>query len=178
MNNNKHNSFLEISIKTIVVHTVTYFVMGLLASQIFDYAKQFADPSIRVFMRQTSDVMVMIGPLLQPIRGFLFGIVFFLLRDVFFKRRTGWLMMWLTLVIVGIISTFGPSPGSIEGIIYTIIPIRIQVIGLSEIILQAFLLSVIICYWIKHPEKRWINIVLGVMFCIMIMLLIMGLIVT
>ena len=116
--NERRITLLEVTIKSIAVHTVTYFFIGLLAFQILDYAKQFADPQVRIFMRQTSDPIVMMGPVLQPIRGFLFGIVFFLLREVFFKRRQGWLVMWLMLVIVGILSTFGAAPGSIEGMIY------------------------------------------------------------
>ncbi|MBN2029302.1 hypothetical protein JW824_03560 [bacterium] len=176
--NEKRISFLSISVKTIVVHTVTYFFMGLLAFQILDYETRFADPHFGNFMRQTSDVIVMMGPVFQPIRGFLFGIVFFLLRDVLFKRKNGWLIMWVMLFILGILSTFGPAPGSVEGLIYTIIPVSMQIIPLSEIILQAFLLSVVLCCWVNHPNKKWISIVFGILFFIVIILPIMGLIMT
>ncbi len=174
--NEQRISFLEISVKTIVVHTVTYFFMGLLAFQLLDYETRFADPSFNHFMRQTSDVIVMMGPLFQPIRGFLFGIVFFLLRDTVFKRKNGWLVMWIMLFILGILSTFGPAPGSIEGLIYTIIPISMQIVPLSEIILQSFFLSVLLCYWVNYPEKKWISIVFGILFFIVIILPLIGLI--
>ncbi len=76
--NEKRITLLEISTKTIAVHTVTYFIMGLLAFNILDYEKYLADPHIRIFMRQISDVTVMMGPVFQPIREFLFGILFFM----------------------------------------------------------------------------------------------------
>jgi hypothetical protein len=51
-----------------------------------------------------------------------------------------------------------------EGLIYTIIPVPYQLIGLLEVIPQAFLLSVILHYWVNHPEKKWIGWVLGILF--------------
>jgi hypothetical protein len=105
--------------KTIVTHTVTYFIMGLLASTILDYPQFFAESSLNLMMRPTSDPWVMVGPLFQPIRGFFFGIVFYLLREPFFGAQNGWLIIWSVLVGVGIIGTFGPAPGSLEGMLYT-----------------------------------------------------------
>jgi hypothetical protein len=77
--------------------------------------------------------------------------------------------MWLLLVVVGIFSTFGPSPGSIEGMIYTTLPLGFQLIGLPEVILQSLLLSVILCYWVKHPEKKWLNWALGALFLLVLL---------
>jgi hypothetical protein len=37
--------------------------------------------------------------------------------------------MWVTLVLVGIFSTFGPAPGSIEGLVCTVLPAARQLIG-------------------------------------------------
>ena len=104
--NQSRPTIIDVIIKTTVTHTVTYFIMGLLASLIFDYARLFAETSLNLLMRQTSETLVMAGPLFQPIRGILFGIVFFLLRDILFKRKNGWLVMWIVLVVVGIISPF------------------------------------------------------------------------
>ncbi|MEE9166515.1 MAG: hypothetical protein V3U24_03500 [Candidatus Neomarinimicrobiota bacterium] len=173
--NDRQVTFLGITVKTIVVHTVTYFVMGVLAFIIMDYETTFAETDLRYIMRQTDDAMVMAGPLFQPIRGLLFGIVFFLLSDVFFGRKNGWIIMWLMLVIVGILSTFGPTSGSIEGMIYTTFPIWDQLVGLWETVLQSLLLSYVICFWVNHPEKKWLNITLGMAFSMVILLTTMGL---
>jgi hypothetical protein len=123
--------FSEAVIKTIVTHTVTYFIMGLLASTILDYTRFFADSNLNLMMRQTNDPWVMIGPLFQPIRGLLFGIVFYLLREPFFGKKNGWLVMWFMLVVVGIISTFGPTPGS--HVLY--VAAFVAVIGIAGFIL-------------------------------------------
>ena len=96
-----------------------------------DYTHFFAESSLNLMMRQTNDPWVMVGPLFQPIRGILFGIVFYLLREPFFGKKNGWLVMWTVLVAVGIIGTFGPTPGSIEGMIYTVFPLWVPLEGPS-----------------------------------------------
>ena len=149
--------FIPLAVKTIVVHTVTYFVMGLLASTLLNYGAWYAEPSLRSFMRQTSEPLVMAGPLFQPIRGLLFAVAFYLLRDVLFGKGNGWLVMWITLVILGILSPFGPSPGSIEGMVYTILPFGYHLKGLPEVVLQALLFSLLLCYWVNHPEPKWLS---------------------
>lgn len=91
-----------ITLLTTVVHTVAYFFVGLLAFTLFNYSARFADPALSSFMRQTNDPLVAAGVLFQPLRGLLFGIVFYLLRDILFSTKNGWLVAWVTLVIVGI----------------------------------------------------------------------------
>jgi hypothetical protein len=167
--------FLQLAAKTIVAHTITYFLMGLLAATFLDYAARFARPEMACWMRPVSDPLVMAGPLFQPIRGLIFALVFCPLRESLFGKRTGWLVMWWTLVGLGILSTFGPPPASIEGMIYTIIPIADQLTGLLEVVPQALLLSVILFYWINHPEKRWLNWVLGTVFFLILLLTALGL---
>ena len=173
--NDSQPSFWPITLKSAVVHTVTYFVMGILAFTLLDYSARYADPSLRILMRQTDDPWVMAGPLFQPIRGFLFGVAFYLLRGSLFGRRRGWLVMWAVLVIVGILSTFGPAPSSIEGVLYTVLPFWVHVMGLPEGILQALLLSVILCYWVDHPEKRWLTWVLAAAFVVFMVFPVLGL---
>jgi hypothetical protein len=170
-------TLIEVIVKAIVTHTVTYFIMGLLASTVFGYGRLYAETSLNLLMRQTSEPLVMAGPLFQPIRGILFGIVFFLLRDILFGRKNGWLVLWIVLVVVGIISPFGPTPGSIEGMIYTIVPLGIQLVGLPEVILQALILSVVLVYWVNHPEKKWLNWVMGIAFVLVMLLPTLGLLV-
>src|SRR5512135_3086633 len=100
-------SLPETIVKTMVSHTITYFLVGDLAFLTLDYAKTvYSDPSVAASSRPTSDPMVMAGPLFQPIRGILFGVVFYLLRDSFFRRSRGWLILWVTLVVIGIIGQF------------------------------------------------------------------------
>ena len=165
----------EVLVKTMVTHTVTYFLIGLAASWCFDYAHKFAEPGVRSLMRQTDEPLVMAGPLFQPIRGLLFGLVFYLLREPLFGTRTGWLVLWLVLVVVGILSTFGPAPGSLEGMIYTTLPLRFHLQSLSEIVLQSLALAALLCYWVNHPDRKWLNWGLGVAFVAVLLLPALGL---
>jgi hypothetical protein len=79
------------------------------------------------------------------------------------------------LVVVGILSTFGPAPGSIEGLIYTTLPVRGQLTGLTEVLLQSLLLSIVTYYWVRHPDSRWLNWGLGILFFIVLLLPALGL---
>ena len=141
-------------VKAMVAHTVTYFVIGVLAFFVFDYGRLFAETELRFLMRPTTDPAVMAGPLFQPIRGLLFGALFFMLRETVFATRWGWLRLWLVLLVVGIIGPPGPAPGSLEGMIFTKIPLWVHLKGLPEVVLQTLVFSRILCYWVDHPEKR------------------------
>ena len=143
----------EVIIKTAVTHTVTYFVAGLGAFAFLDYQALFAGKGLAGLMRPVSHPLVMAGPLFQPIRGVLFGVVFYLLRSAFFGRTNGWLVMWAVLVSVGIVGTFGPSPGSLEGFVYTVVPSSVQLILLPEVLTQSLLLSWVVCQWVIEPTR-------------------------
>ena len=168
--------FKELAVKTIVVHTATYFVMGLLAMEFMDYVHQFAQPGLQTYMRSLSDPLVAAGPLFQPIRGALFALAFYPIREVLFHKKNGWAIMWLLLVVLGILSTFGPSPGSIEGIIYTSRPLILQIFGLPEVVLQSLFLSSILCYWVAHPGNRRLAWAMWILFAAAIIASVMGII--
>lgn len=167
-------SLLAIAAKTIVVHTVTYFVVGIVVFNLLDYPARFAEPIVRDLMRSMDDPLVRAGPLFQLIRGLLFGIVFYLLREVLFAKKNGWLTMWITLAFLGIFSTFAPASGSIEGMVFTKLPIVGQLFGLIEILVQSLLLAVVTFTWVTLPEKRWISWVMVGFFVIILLLTILG----
>ncbi len=167
-------TFWGITLRTIIVHTITYFIIGLVAFSLFNYSARFAEPPMNAFMRPTDDPIVALGVLFQPLRGLLFGIVFYLLRNSLFSSKRGWLTAWVMLVFVGIFSTFGPTPGSIEGFVYTIIPLKGQLAGLSEVLTQSFLLSALVFYWVRHPNIRWLNWGLSILFLIVLLLPLLG----
>jgi hypothetical protein len=70
-------SFQSITLKTVVTHTVSYFVIGLLTFTLFDYRAKYADVMVAGSFRQMADPLVSAGPLFQVLRGFLFGIAFY-----------------------------------------------------------------------------------------------------
>lgn len=168
--------FPALAAKTIVSHTLTYFLMGVLAAHFLNYAALMAQPESG--MRPITSPWVMAGPLFQPIRGLIFALVFYPLRSVLFGRKHGWLLMGWMLVALGILSTFGAASGSIEGLVYTPTPALLQLRGWLEVIPQALLLSALLCYWVNHPEKNWMNWLLGIIFLIAMALPVLGLLVS
>ena len=166
----------EVTVKTIVTHTVTYFIAGVLAYSLLDYPRLISSTTLAVLMRPLQDRMVVAGTLFQPIRGLLFGVAFYLLRELFFERKTGWLLMWGTLVVFGVFGTFGAPPGSLEGFVYTTVPLSVQLKFLPEVLLQSLALSWILFQWVNHPEKKWRHWIMGTAFVIVLLLPTLGLI--
>ena len=128
--------FWEIIIKTAIVHTLTYFIVGFAAFTIFNYSATLSHAKTN--MRPATDLRVRAGVLFQPIRGVLFGIILFLLRDILIAQSNGWLITWLMFVIVGILGTFAPAASSLEGLIYLKPGIGTNWGGLIEILTQSF----------------------------------------
>ena len=159
-------TFTSIVIKSVVAHTVTYFISGLLAYTIFDYPRMFAETELRYIMRQTSDPLVKLALLFQPFRGAIFGIAFFILRQSFFMYSSGWLLMWIALVCLSVLSSFGPTTTSIEGMLFTKLPLRIHLVGLPEVLLQSFLLSFVVYHWVNSPETYWLSWMMWTLFAI------------
>lgn len=166
-------TLLPIVLRTIIVHTITYSIVGFLALAVMDYASWYAS-SFSSMMRPVTDPFLMLAPMLRPIRGVLFGLVFYLLREPLFGKKNGWLVMWMMLVVLGIVGTFGPTPGSLEGIFFTVFPLSDHLRGLPEVLLQSLLLSTVLFYWVNHPEKRWINWASGIVFVILMIFPILG----
>jgi len=165
--------FVGLAAKTIVVHSITYFIMGVLAAHFLNYAALLAAPGSG--MRPMTSPWVMAGPLFQPIRGVIFASVFYMLRSYLFGTRYGWLRMSWILIAIGILSTFGPASGSLEAMVYTPAPILSQMRGWLEVVPQAVLLSALLCYWVNHSEKKWLNWLLGAVFVLMMAMPVLGL---
>lgn len=165
--------FLPLAAKTVVCHTVTYFIMGALAYYFLHYAEIFNKPGSG--FRPMSSPLVILGAPLQIFRGVLFAAVFYPLRGILFQRKHGWLIMAWILIGIGILGTFAAPAGSFEGFIFTTTPILMQMRGYLEIVPQALLLSGLLFYWVRHPEKKWLNWTLGVAYAVGILLPVLGL---
>jgi len=164
--------FATLAAKTVVCHTLTYLLMGALAFYFLHYADWINKPGSG--MRPTTSMFVVFGPALQIFRGILFAAIFYPLREKLFGQKNGWLLIAWLLIGLGILGTFAAPAGSLEGFIYTTIPIGIQLRGYLEIVTQALLLSVLLFYWVRHPGKQWMTVTLTSLYSICVVLPILG----
>lgn len=171
--NNEKIYLLPLIIKTTIVHTVTYFIAGVSAMTLLSYGETMGTEGS--IFRPITDSMVMAGPLFQPIRGVIFALAFYPIRYSLFNNKLGWLILWWLLVALGVLSTFGPAPGSIEAIIYT--HLDVSFFTYVEVVLQAFAFALILFYWININDLKWLNWLMGVAFTVVMVLPILGLLI-
>ena len=145
MNNN-----LKFILKATGIHILTYILCGIIFSVVFNYNSLFTMDGVNGFMRQIGGLSTLLGPLVQVILGILFGAVLLLFKDTFIGKKYGWLKLWAILSIIGIINTPGPAPFSIEGIVYTKLPLEFHLKGAPEILIQTLLFS----YLLAKPSKK------------------------
>jgi hypothetical protein len=169
MEENKKTSGLQFFWRITACHTVTYFIMGILASTLFNYKNLFGVTMLASFMRPIDSPWVAAGPALQVFRGLLFALILWPIKNIFLEGKKGWFILWSLFTGLAIFGTAGPSPGSLEGIIYTKIPIGQQLIGLPEVVLQTLLFSVAVVSWYKKPSRIW-NVVMAIVVILIILM--------
>ena len=155
--------YLEFFWRVCTGHVVTYMVMGILSSLLFNYSERFASGTLSSYMLPTDAPIVAFGPALQIIRGLLFTIVLWPIRNSFIEGERGWLKLWGLFVGLAILGTAGPTPGSIEGMLYTRVSMAEHIFFLPEVVLQTLVFSIIVYNWYKRPSRVW-NIVMGILF--------------
>ena len=147
-------------LRATLCHVTTYMVCGLFASVLFDYRSWWDTESLS-HMRPLSSPWVAAGPALQVVRGLVFGFVLFPFRAAALGAPRGWLALWALLVGLGIVSTYGPSPGSLEGVVYTTLSPPFHLFGLPEVLVQSFAFSACLVGWCRRPSRAW-AIVFGI----------------
>jgi hypothetical protein len=143
-------TFPPFALKVIVAHMATYFIFGIIFSNIFDYGEIFQRPIIRDFMIPMDEHNIVLGPFMQPIRGLIFAIGLWPLRDFLIEKKRGWLTLWGLLTTIGILSTPAASPSSIEGILYSKLPMWYHLMGLPEVVVQTLIFSIWLVWWERH----------------------------
>ncbi len=150
-------------------HTISYFILGIIASIALDYKTLFENENFSCFMKPIDSIWVSAGPLLQIIRGFIFSIALWIIKDQFVYQSHGWLKLWGIIALLCVFSPTGPAPGSIEGFIYTKVPFFDQVKGYLEVLPQTLLFSFILFNWFEKMPRWWntVSIILFTMICFM-----------
>ncbi len=145
--------FPGFAIRVIIIHMLTYFTFGILASNIFDYQEIFKQPVIRDFMLPMTERNMWLGPFLQPVRGLVFAIGLWPIRGLLLEKKRSWLILWGLLVTIGIISTPAAAPSSLEGMLFSRIPMWYHLMGLPEICLQTLLFSIWLIWWERQTVR-------------------------
>jgi len=176
MNTNNYK-FGTFAWRIIASHTITYFIAGILAYKLFNYAEVFATGDMAVLMKPVDSPWVMAGTVLNIFRGILFALVLWPFKSIFLENTRGWLLLWSLFLGLAILGTTGPAPGSFEGIIYTNFPVLDQIIGLRETVFQTLLFSLMVFYWYKYPKMIW-NILSIIIVTLLLLMIGAGLLVT
>lgn len=135
-----------------LVHFITYLVFGIIFFNLLGYATLYESPEVAAYMHSTTDPLVMAGPLFQLIRGPIIALALYPFRKIFTDTKQGWVLLWGLLLALMIIAPAGAAPGSIEGLIYTKVPLWFHVISLPEVILQTLVFSWLLITWQKRTE--------------------------
>jgi len=113
-----------------IVHFLTYSLVGalffVLGLNVIVFYENNPDPALQGYQeifRAADSALVTAGPLINIIRGLLFGLVLYPFRETFLTRKWGWLYLWALFLVFALFSTIGPGPASIEGLIYTNVPL-------------------------------------------------------
>jgi hypothetical protein len=147
------NEQVKLITKVILAHFITYMACGMLFMTLLNYENYIELIGFKS-MDELNPLMIMLG---QIVRGILLGFVVWWIKDSIIGKKHGWFKLWAILVIVGIISTYGPAPGSIEGFIYLDnshledVPLRMN-LSILEVLVQPLLFSIIVTYQRKKGE--------------------------
>lgn len=153
-------------------HVIAYFIAGILALFILDYKTQFSSDSLSLLMKPVESPWVMLGPALQVIRGIVLGLVLLTIRSVIIGRQGFWKLVLLVLGL-SFFSTIGPTPGSFDGYIYTILPLQYHLGAIPEAVVYTLIFSGLVTLPYKY-EKKYITVVYIILVVIILLFSIMG----
>lgn len=149
----KSNKNLLFVLYVTFAHCVTYFICGVIFSKLMGYSEWWQQPVLCDYLRTFDGAASAAGPFVQIIRGLLFGVVLLMLRD-FIKAKYGWLKLWCIFLGIGIIGAPAAAPCSIEGVIYSKLPVAFHFVGLPEVCSQTLLFSVMIHRHLNPSETK------------------------
>jgi hypothetical protein len=163
--------------RVIAAHVIAYFIAGLLAMNLFNYAELFSSGTFSLIMKPTTAPIIALGPCLQIIRGLIMALVLLPLRKIFTEEKYGFLKLGLLISGLSVLSTFSAALGSVDGFIYTKASFMEQIIGYPEAIMWIFLFTGILWIFYKF-EKKTISIIAIILLILIVLMGIAGYLVT
>lgn len=153
---------LRFVLKAVAAHVVTYILCGLVFSTLFHYDELFQLGNAQYFMREAYGLSSLIGPIVQVFRGAALGFILLLFRDSFMGKPYAWLRLWAVVAGIGIICTPGPAPVSVEGIVYSQLPLEFHLKIAPELFIQTLLFSIWMTSSVKFSLSEKIKPLLSV----------------
>ena len=136
--------------RVVVAHVLAYFVAGIFGLVVMDYRTHYASESLSLLMRPVESPWVALGPALQLFRGAILGLVLLPFRAMFAPGWRGTARLALLILGLSYVSTIGPTPGSFDGFIYTVLPVRYHLLGIPETLLYVGLFCAMVTF---HPKR-------------------------
>jgi len=169
----KNIELIKFSWRVVALHTISYFVAGIVALIFMGYRELFSSDILSTLMRPVDSTIVALGPSLQIILGLFMSFFLFPFRSIFLEKKNGWIYLFFLIVGFTFFAPQLPGPGSFEGILYTILPWQAHIIGLPEMFIYSFLFSTGIYWWYKKPKKAW-NIIAVISISLIFLMSLLG----
>jgi len=146
--------------KVIAAHVIAYVVVTIMAIPLtLDYAESMME---LMGFRPLDEINMGAVFFAQIIRGLLFATVIWWIKDSIIGKKFAWLKLWGILIILGIFNTYGPSHGSIQGLVYLApiedLPVSAS-FGMLETLAQPLLFSIIVTFQKKKKNESQIPFV-------------------
>ena len=159
--------------RVIALHAVTYFLVGAVSYFALDYHDVIAQTDLKYVMRPTDSPWVAVGPGMQAGRGLLFAVVLWPFADRLLAGLRGALALWGLFLGRAILGPSVAAPGSLEGLIYTSVPVGVQLLWLPEVVVQTGLFALALVGWCHRPA-RWMDVVAGIGLGVIVLMSIAG----
>jgi hypothetical protein len=155
-------------------HTIAYFIAGLFGLYVMNYKELFGREILSLLMRPVDEPIVALGPLLQIIRGIIIAITLLPVRKVIFEEKKGLIKLGIIITGFSLLSTIGPTMGSVDGYIYTKVSYKYQLLGYPEAILYVLLFIGIEYISNKYRDKKVVTILSIIVMILISLMSIMG----
>ena len=155
-------------------HTIAFAVAGIFAMLFMNYAEFYVQEPLSLFMRPTTDPLVVLGMPLQLLRGIIVALVIYPLRKAFFEEKYGYLKLGLVVLGFTVLATFGPGIGSFDGFVFTTLPLNIHFLGYPEAMIWIISFVGILYVSNKYEHKKIVKILPVIIIILIIFMGVMG----
>jgi len=137
-----------------LIHVLTYVIAGLIFMKLQNYGNVFSKSEGFANFRPLDSTIVRASALFQFLRGSFFALLLYPFYDTIIKNKHGWLMLFGLLWGLTFIGSVSATSGSIEGLIYTEIPLAEHLIGIPEVTVQMLAFSWLFFIWERKVDKN------------------------